>query len=169
MKLKTVFAFVSGASVGSAIMAVEIGKVILKNDICKTALAEIIGRELDSALFNNKTPEYKFTKTKRDKVSYSKIFNKPDKATDMKVVSSAHFGSKKEADEVVSTLKCMIETYGFVTVLDYNELVGFGYSKLEDDKFGWSTADSFCIEKRFFEYPPYESYEVMLPPATRLY
>ena len=169
MKLKTVFAFVAGASVGSAITAVEIGKAILKNDICKTALAEIIGREIDSTLFKNKEPKYKVTKTKRDKVDYSKIFNKPDKATDMKVVSSAHFGSKKEADDVVSTLKGIIETYGFVTVRDYYELVGLRYSKLEDDEFGWSTADSFCIEKHFLEYPPHESYEVMLPPATRLY
>ena len=169
MKLKTVFAFVTGVSVGSAIMAVGIGKAILKNDICKTALAEIIDRKIDSTLFKNKEPKYKFTKTKCNKVNYSKIFNKPDKATDMKVVPSAHFGSKKEADEVVSTLKYMIETYGFVSVLDYYELVGFEYSEFEDDKFGWSSIDSFRIKKRFFEYPPYESYEVMLPPATRLY
>ena len=160
MKLKTVFAFVTGASVGSAITVVEIGKAIGKNDIAKQALADSIAKKVDDLLFGGKTPEYKFIKTQRDRVSYAGYFNKtPEKEKrpkEEREVIQVIFEKREEACELVLKLSEIIYRYGHATVEDYYDLIGVSQQFRSKDVrgFGWDrlTPGDYTIEYTDGEY-----------------
>ena len=71
MKLKTIFVFTTGMTVGSVVTAVKIGRAIVKNDIAKQALADMIAQKIDNILFKGDRPR----KPRRKPVTYTDYFN----------------------------------------------------------------------------------------------
>lgn len=55
--------------------------------------------------------------------------------------------SKKEAMEVLDYANEVVYQYGFVSVADMYDLVGYKYTHSEDAKYGWKSIRDFSIEK----------------------
>lgn len=71
MKLKSIFIFATGVTVGSVVTTVKIGRAISKNDIAKQALADMIAQKIDDILFKDNRSH----KPKRKPVTYTDYFN----------------------------------------------------------------------------------------------
>lgn len=146
MKLKTVFAFVAGASVGSAITAVEIGKAIGKNYDAKLTIIKSIREKTDDILFGGRVTEHKFVNTKRNRVRYNVI--------------PSIFESAQEVDMVIDELRKLIEVYDYASVYDYYKIVGIA-TEAEDVWFGWDNDNSFHVINT------QDGYKLTFDPATR--
>lgn len=169
MKLKTIFTFVTGVSVGSVITAMEIGRTISKNDVAKQAIADVIHQKTDDILFRGKNPKHKDVKTELDGVGFNGLYKKKPKNEEMMVYESV-YSTKEDAESVVKALNEIVDLYGVASISDYKDLIGLD-PLMRDRDFGWDDEVPYIIEKKetsFIDYPTHYEYILKLGNAKRL-
>lgn len=121
----------------------------------KSTIADMVSGGIEMLLFG----ETKGRRTTRDRgksyVSYDKRFAAPARRDDREAIASRNrarmnfndiiLESRGEAEEVLSALVDLVETYGLACVSDLYDLVGVT-SAFTDEKWGWTnlSAASVC-------------------------
>lgn len=87
------------------------------------------------------------------KVSYSKFYSQGsgDSSTVKRESSDSLFdevifNNRGDAEEVLSHLVDLIETYGCASILDYYDLIGHD-TKFTDQKYGWNSLGSASVQR----------------------
>lgn len=128
MKLKTVFAFVTGASVGSVITAVKIGNA-LHNYISNPVFVMVVDQKTNTPKKSEKTKPH---------LNYSKLFNneKKQKTSVFPVICE----KRSDASDIICQLNDIIDLYGYASAADYYDVAGINCASTRDDfKIGWTS------------------------------
>lgn len=106
----------------------------------KKAVSDIVTNGIDMLLYGEAGRTKKNTTS--SKVSYTNYNVRPNERQPNNRRSSYGYeeviiDNKREAEEVLSTMEDIIDSYGIVSVADFNELVGVS-GKFTDNNYGWS-------------------------------
>lgn len=119
----------------------------------KDAIANAITGAVEIALFGN-------TRSKRNTsnqygnasyVSYNNYYNRPKRAqttTDDQDYKEFIFESRGDAEDVLSTMCDLIESYGSASVADLYDLVGKSqYSDFTNEHYGWRSLSTASVKR----------------------
>lgn len=154
LKKKSIFSKMSEAFVGDD--SRNVGEYLLYDILIptiKSMFLEMITSGSEKILYGD---ERRPNRTYRDRgvsrVSYSSYYNSPgrsshrrspDRGIDMDDII---LGTRDEAEEVLSALCDIVETYEQASVSDLHELLGIT-SNYTDRKYGWDNLSSACVRR----------------------
>lgn len=121
----------------------------------KDLISEIIKDALDMFMWGSTSGSRKGRKSYiSDSVSYSRFFDKHDRpsSTQDRRTGSYYYddvivGSKGEADDVLTRMDEIIESYGYVRIADLYELVGISSDNYMHNKYGWTSIRTAEIQR----------------------
>ena len=154
---KNLFVFVSGAVVGAGALAGFAGwkmyKALKKNDVLYTAVRSSVdaGVKAASSEFSEHGAKAILNMVfglpnKRNKISYEDHYPKYVETCDFGV-NQVHFGSRKEAANVLNRLADILDQYGTVTVADFYDETGLKVPCDSDTRYGWKDIDDAYVVK----------------------
>lgn len=134
----------------------------------KNTIADIVTNGLNMILFGETNRGSK--RSTASKISYSGYYNKKDdrRSSSQPRTRGGYFyddvilDSRGDAEEVLSCLDDLIETYGTASVADLGELVGIT-GEYTDNKYGWTDLRNASVERTR------EGYRLKLPRALPLH
>lgn len=85
-----------------------------------------------------------------------------DMTNDSRVVRDIYFDTKEDREDILCQMNTILKKYGFVSVADYYDLVGFKPTYL-DAGYGWANLDNVMLCKND-EY----GYKIVLPKPCRI-
>ncbi len=156
---KNLFVFVSGAVVGAGALAGFAGwqmyKALKKNDILYTAVRSSVdaGVKAASSEFSEHGAKAIVNKffgwpEKHNTISYEDYYSKCRETCDFGV-NQVHFGSRKEAANVLHRLADILDQYGSVTVGDFYDEAGFNDLVHSNIRYGWKDiGDAYVVKVR---------------------
>ena len=156
---KNLFVFVSGAVVGAGALTGFAGwkiyKALKKNDVLYTAVRSSVdaGVKAASSEFSEHGAKAIVNMVfglpkKRNKVSYLDRSPEYVETCDFGV-NNVHFGSRKEAANVLNRLADILDQYGSVTVGDFYVEAGFNDLCHSNIRYGWKDiGDAYVVKVR---------------------
>lgn len=123
--IKNACIFASGAAVGFVVCGVSMVKIALESEDVRRFVADKISDKIYEFISNEEAPRRQINK----KVSYRDAYY-------YKHFDTIVFDSREKAENVLETLKEIINEYGLVTVADLHESAGLDISYTEN-KYGW--------------------------------
>lgn len=156
---KNLFVFVSGAVVGAGALAGFAGwkmyKALKKNDVLYTAVRSSVdaGVKAASSEFSEHGAKAILNMVfglpnKRNKISYEDHYPKYVETCDFGI-NQVHFGSQKEAANVLNRLADILDQYGSVTVGDFYDEAGFNDLCHSNIRYGWKDiGDAYVVKVR---------------------
>lgn len=156
---KNLFVFVSGAVVGAGALAGFAGwkmyKELKKNDVLYTAVRSSVdaGVKAASSEFSEHGAKAILDMVfglpkKHNKVPYEDYYSKCRETCDFGV-NHVHFGSRKEAANVLNRLADILDQYGRVTVGDFYDEAGFNDLCYSNIRYGWKDiGDAYVVKVR---------------------
>lgn len=146
----------------SSVKSYIIGEVLIP--AMKKALSDIVTNGIDMILYG----ESGVTKRKSpgSRVSYTNYYDRRDRYEDRRVRSGYDFNdvildSRGEAEDVLSRMDELIDSYGIVSVADFYDLCGITGS-YTDNKYGWTDIRSAQVVR------VRDGYKIKLPRALPL-
>lgn len=155
LKKKSFLSKVGGVFFGSD--TDNVGSYILYDILipaAKNTLSEMVSSGIEMLLFG----ENRRTSVRRDRdksyISYNSISrdrSDRDRSAAYRVRANHHFDeiiidSRAEAEEVLSSLVELIDTYGVATVSDFYDLIGMT-SDFTDNKYGWKNLNRSSVNR----------------------
>ncbi|NLJ49831.1 MAG: hypothetical protein GX428_09665, partial [Candidatus Atribacteria bacterium] len=150
LKKKSFLSKVGGVFFGSD--TDNVGSYILYDILipaAKNTLSEMVSSGIEMLLFG----ENRRTSVRRDRdksyISYNSISR--DRSAAYRVRANHHFDeiiidSRAEAEEVLSSLVELIDTYGVATVSDFYDLIGMT-ADFTDNKYGWKNLNRSSVNR----------------------
>lgn len=123
--IKNACIFASGAAVGFVVCGVSMVKIALESEDVRRFVADKISDKIYEFISDEEAPRRQVNK----KVSYLDAYYH-------KHFDNIVFDSRENAENVLETLKEIINKYGLVTVADLHESAGLDVSYTEN-KYGW--------------------------------
>lgn len=154
---KNLFVFVSGAVVGAGALAGFAGwqmyKMLKKNETLYTAVHASVdaGVKAASSEFSEHGAKAILNMVfglpkKCNKISYEDHYHKYVETCGFGV-NQVHFGSRKEAANVLNRLADILDQYGSVTVADFYDETGLKVPCDSDTRYGWNDIDDAYVVK----------------------
>ncbi|MDR0918115.1 MAG: hypothetical protein LBM93_02535 [Oscillospiraceae bacterium] len=128
----------------------------------KKAISDVVKNTTDMLLYGENTSK---NKTTASKVSYNKYYTEDKRDDSKNKVKTSYnyddiiFDNRGEAEEVLSRMDELVDTYGIVSVADLYDMVGIS-GNYTDNKYGWTDIHSATVVR------VKEGYMIRLPRVT---
>lgn len=113
-------------------------------DVLVPAVKDIISNSVDAALYRGAKPQKRGGTSRTNYVSFSDDRRRPSPSIESRArhdFDEITISTRPEAEEVLDTLRELIDTYGNASVADFYELVGVS-SVFTDNKYGWKSLNT---------------------------